>query len=97
MAGLDVVEAVSPELEVEGNDSDMEEVFKGGVEGERIGAHGDERVVRRLVDPRRPSVQEVGGSFPNACSLSQLVSTLRQGKWEGFGSPEMCDGRAGVE
>ena len=59
MAGLDVVEAVSPELEVEGNDSDMEEVIKGGVEGERIGAHGDERVVRRLVDPRRPSVREV--------------------------------------
>ena len=59
MAGLDAVDAVSPELEVEGDDSDGEEVFKGGVEGEKIGAHGDERVVRRLADPRKPSVQEV--------------------------------------
>ena len=40
MAVLDFVEAVRPELEVEGADSDSKEVVKGGFEGERIGAHG---------------------------------------------------------
>ncbi len=80
-------------LTMETAEEEKEKVYKG-IEVEKIGKEGDKRDMRKLIDPRKPTEEEV--SEHELIAIPKLVSSLCDGEGQGARPSEVCGGECGA-